>query len=412
VGRAARASLDLLVGKEVFCVRVALVFSRFHRQGGTERQVHMLARDLAADGHEVHVFCRLVRASPPEGVSLHVMPRLPLGPLLELVLFSAWARRAIAAHERRHGPFDVRHGFGRTLGQDVYRVGGGSHHTYLEHAHALDKPPWMRRLLGATPLQRLKAAMEARALRGDPAATVITNSAMVRDDLARRHDLPAERTVVIRNGVDLDLFRPPEPGEREHVRTPWGLDESHEVALMVGSGYARKGVEPALRAVARLAEARPALRLVVAGKDRKLQHWKALAESLDVADRVVWLGPCITPETTYRGADVFMLPTAYDAAANSTLEALASGLPVITSAMNGAAEILEPERHGEIVPTPVHPDDLARALSKWLGRSDRARVAAEVRELATHYPAVSSCERVLAVYRALVDRKPLPGALP
>jgi len=392
-------------------VRVALVFSRFHQQGGSERQVYMLSRDLSAAGHEVHVFCRLVRDSAPPGVLLHVMPRLPLGPLLELLLFSAWARRAIASYERRHEPFDVRHAFGRTLGQDVYRVGGGSHRTYLDHAHALERAPWLRRLAAATPLQRLKVSMEERSLRGEPRAVVITNSAMVRDDLARRYDLDAQRLVIIRNGVDLDLFRPASAAERAGTRRAWGLDDSHQVALVLGAAYARKGLQPALRALALLAATQPKLRLVVAGKERRPRLWRRLAQQLGVADRVVWLGACVTPETTYRGADVFVLPTAYDAAANSTLEALACGLPVITSAMNGAAEILEPGTHGEVLPSPVHPDDLAAAMLRWIDRDDREQLATRTRTVASRYPSSHASQRVVDVYHDLPPRLPTAGAI-
>lgn len=372
----------------------------------------MLARDLALRGIEVHVFCRIVRAPAPPGVTLHVMPPWPMGPLLELLLFSGWAARAIRRWETRNGRFDVRHAFGRTLGQDVYRVGGGSHRTYLEHAHALDRPPWLRRILAVTPLQRLKIHMETRALTSPGPAVVIANSSMVRDDLERRHALPRERLVVIRNGVDLDVFRPPTDAERSVVRRSWGLDGSHGVALMVGSAYARKGLEPALRALALLAPGQERLRLVIVGKDRRPRLWQDLAARLGVGDRVIWLGACAAPEVAYRGADLLLLPTAYDAAANSTLEALASGLPVVTSSMNGAAEILDPERHGTVVRTPVRPAELAKAIERWLRPSDGPALARATRALAEQYPAGRSCDGVLEVYRR-IGAAPAPiGASP
>src|SRR5262249_2919000 len=81
------------------------------------------------------------------------------------------------------------------------------------------------------------------------------------------------------------------------------------------------------------------------------------AGRLGAADRVLWLGARPDPERLLRAADVLVLPTAYDPAANATIEALASGVPVVTSASNGASEILQPGRHGSVVPAPVHPDD-------------------------------------------------------
>jgi hypothetical protein len=107
-------------------VKVALVFKRLADSGGSERQVSMLARQLAARGDDVHVFCASVRGAVPAGVQLHVMPRLPLGRTLGLLAFSAWARRAIAAHEAARGAFDVRHAFGRTA-PPALPAGQGAH---------------------------------------------------------------------------------------------------------------------------------------------------------------------------------------------------------------------------------------------------------------------------------------------
>ena len=386
-------------------MRVAIVFKRFADTGGSERQVALLARQLAARGDDVHVFCASVRSALPAGVTAHVMPRLVPGRTLGLLAFSAWARRAVARHE----PFDVRHAFGRTVGQDVYRLGGGCHRTYLEHAHALDRPAWLRPLLRRLPYQVVKVRIEERALAPSAARRIITNSSMTRDDLVFRYGLDPARVHVVPNGTDLARFRPPVAGEREELRRELGLPADAEVALFLGTGFARKGLEPTLRALARLAPARPRLLLLVAGRDRRPAHWQALATALRVADRVRFLGPRGDPERLYRAADVFVLPTAYDPAANSTLEALASGLPVVTSAANGAGEILREGRHGTVVPAPVHPGDVADALAAWLERADRPAVAAACRARAEEFPAEDSCAAMLEIYREVVAAR---GAAP
>jgi UDP-glucose:(heptosyl)LPS alpha-1,3-glucosyltransferase len=389
-------------------VRVALIYKRYALNGGSERQLSMLARDLAERGHEVHVFCRSVRADPPPGVVLHVMPAMPLTGVGALFAFSRWARWACARFERRDGRFDVRHAYGRTLGQDVYRVGGGCHRTYLEHAHAIDRPAWWRRWARRAPGQLLKANLEERALRNEPTPWVITNSGMVRNDLLFRYDLAPEQVTVVHNGVDLDRFRPPGHGERDATRAEWGVDPEDEVVLFLGTGYARKGLEPTLRAVRLLADKREAVRLVVAGRDGRQRFWQALAQRLGIASRIIWVGPTSRPEACYHGADVYALPTAYDPAANSTLEALATGLPVVTSAMNGAAEILDDGVHGSVLSCPVHPVDMAAALASWLERRREPGLAACNRERAERYPAGQSCEQILDVYRAMLDHRCRP----
>ena len=363
----------------------------------------MLARDLLGQGHDVHLFCRDLKTDPPAGLIVHRMPWMPLGSGLSRIAFSAWARRAVGRVERRLGPFDVKQAFGRTVGQDVYRMGGGCHETYLDHAHALEYPFWLRRMLRGAPLQRLKSSLESRMLNSLPRPHIITNSVMSRDDLMHRYGMPPECMHIVRNGIDLERFHPPTPEQRAEMRARWGLDEDHEVVLFLGTGYSRKGMEVALRALRLMAPHRPRLRLVVGGQDRREHRWRRIAKAWGITDRVIWLGPIDDPEACYRGGDVYTLPTAYDPAANSTLEALASGLPVVTSVMNGAAEILEDGVHGTVMQTPVHPDELAKALIRWLDHGDRDALRARTRLLAERFPAHISCESTLDVYRALLE---------
>ena len=365
----------------------------------------MLARDLLSDGHEVHLYCQELHTEPPHGLVVHRMPWIPLGPGIGRIAFSAWARRAVRRDTAQNGPYAITHGFGRTLGQDVYRMGGGCHPTYLDHAHALEHPFWMRRLLRGAPLQRIKSAIETRMLSGQPPPHVIANSEMSRDDIMHRYDLPPEVMHVVRNGIDLERFHPARDGERLAMRQSWGLREEDEVLLFLGNAYSRKGLGVLLRATAAAIKERPNLRLVVGGQDRRTRRWKHVAQQLGLGDHVIWLGPISAPEFCYRGADLYVLPTLYDPAANSTLEALASGLPVITSAMNGAAEILEPGIHGSMLLTPVRPSELKRSLIEWLGRARSKQVRIATRQLAERFPAYISCESTLDVYRTVLNER-------
>lgn len=382
-------------------MRIALVYKQLQESGGSEGQVHRLAGYLAGRGDDVHVFCARVRGPVPEGVTVHRMRSvLPLGRMTHMLAFSRWARRATAREEARRGRFDIKHAFGRSVGQDVYRLGGGCHRTYLEHAHALDRPPWLRPLLRAVPYHRLKLRLEDQALARAP--FVITNSRMTRDDLLFRYDLIPERTAVVPNGVALDRFSADPPGDLAARRARLGVGEGDEVVLFLGSGYARKGLEPALRAIARLAADRPRLRLLVVGRDPDVAGWERCAVRLGVRERCVFLGPREDPEQLYPLADVYLLPTAYDPAANSTFEALACGVPVVTSEMNGASEILTEGVDGSVVTTPVHPDDVARALVYWLDHPDRRAVRAAARACAERYPADASAAAIREVYEQIL----------
>ncbi len=381
-------------------MRIALVYKRLSDHGGSERQVLMHARELVARGHAVTIVCSQKRCEAPDGVDVAVMPWRAPGKLAQMHAFSSWATRRC----RALGPFDITHGFGRTLGQSVYRIGGGCHRTYLDHAHALDKPPWQRRLLASTPFQRGKALLEQRMLSAPTTRAIITNSAMTRDDFIFRDGLDPALFHVVRNGVDLQRFVPFDDVQRGAARETLGLTAEDPVIAFIGTGYGRKGLEPLLRALPATLVDHPAAQLIVAGRDGSMAHWRSLAEALGVASCVHWLGGRSDPEVIAALADVTALPTAYDPAANATLESLAAGTPHVTSTMNGAAEIVDEGVHGSVVTAPVHPDDVAAALSGWLARRhERGAIAAATRQRAELHPIEHSCVRMLEVYRAVLD---------
>jgi UDP-glucose:(heptosyl)LPS alpha-1,3-glucosyltransferase len=176
-------------------------------------------------------------------------------------------------------------------------------------------------------------AIEEAVLR-DPTQVILCNSEMVRSELATRYAIAAERLHVIVNGVDGQRFSPDHrAARREPVRAMLGAGDA-TAWLLVGSGFERKGVATAIGALARLDDVRTELWIAGAGDPRPYLHQ---AERLRVRDRVRFVGQRDDLPDLYAAADGFVLPTRYDACANACLEAAASGLPVVTSASNGAA---------------------------------------------------------------------------
>ena len=146
--------------------------------------------------------------------------------------------------------------------------------------------------------------------------------------------------------------------------------------LFAGSGFERKGLDVALRALRALGESAA---LVVVGRGDP-DRYLALARELGVGDRVVWLGVRSDIERWYAAADVLVLPTRYEPFGNVHLEALASGLPVVTSRLAGGAEVVD-ARCGAVV-DPRAPEEVASAVARLRERSPAelraaARAAAE-----------------------------------
>src|SRR5208282_6118347 len=228
----------------------------------------------------------------------------------------------------------------RLLCCDVYRAGDGVHHVWLEE-RLRDASPLLRRLVAWSPYHRYVLDMERRLFASPALRAVICNSKMVKDEIRERFGLPEERLSVIYNAVDSDVFSPQLRAHRAPVRTKLGVPEEATVFLLVGSGYVRKGVARAIAALARLPGD---TYLFVVGRDKSRRRYKNLARELGVAHRVALLGPQDDPRPFYGAADAFVLPTLYDPFPNAVLEALASGLAVITSDACGARELI---RNGE-----------------------------------------------------------------
>jgi len=180
---------------------------------------------------------------------------------------------------------------------------------------------------------------------------------------------------VIPNGVDLACYRPrPDDPAAGALRKSLG-SAGRCVWLLVGHGFHRKGVDTALRALARSRDRRSVLWIASRETDRA----RRLARSLGLADRVRVLGQRQDLPLLYAAADALLLPTRYDAFANACLEAAASGLAIVTSGANGAARWLGPA--ALCVEDPEAVEGFAAALDELadpgrreaLGRAARAR---------------------------------------
>lgn len=361
-------------------MRVALVCERFAPGGGgVESVVTELARELARRGHDVTVVCHTSRAEPPAGVALRILRVPRFWQPLRVLAFSRAAARAGTDYE-------LVHGFARTRHQHVYRAGGGSHAAYLER---VSEHPRLERAL--SPRHRVILSIEEAVLR-DPAQIIQCNSRLVAAELARRYDLPAERSTVIYNGVDLERFHP-RRREREGAALRAELALGGPVALFVGHGFARKGLDRALEGLAR---AKAPATLLVAGRDDPAPY-RTRAEALGLASRVVFLGARADVEALLAAADLFVLPTRYDAFANVCLEALAAGVPVATTRANGACELIEPDVNGFLCD-----DDFAPAFAALEEPESLAALGRAARTTAEAYSWSRHADEVVALYERVL----------
>lgn len=353
-------------------MRVALVHMRHAATGGTERYLNHLAAHLAKLGHAVTIVCRRHEAPPHPEVHFVVLRSLALGRAHRMVTFA----QAIDRHVTRTD-YDVVVSLGKTWTHDVIRLGGGCYQTFLDHTRQGARAGSIQRLSPGWLRHRCALALEARGLAHGAYIRVITNSTMVKRDVMAQYNVPDDLITVVPNGVDLNRFHPrhrTSGGAR--LRRQLGFGAHHIVLVFVGTGYQRKGLDRLLKVFPSLRRQCAAPRLMVVGYDSGLHRWQHQVERLGVAEYVRFLGGRRDPEICYGAGDLYVLPTRYDPFANATLEALASGLPVVTTTSNGGCEVLEPGVHGAVVEDTEDQDALLQALLLWSDR-DRLQHGAE-----------------------------------
>ena len=343
-------------------MKLALIRRQFSATGGAELYLQRLLRALAERNHELHLFAESWEAAP-ENVKLH-----------PIKISATRATRGLRFAEAVQGElagekFDCVFSLERGLRQDVYRAGDGVHRVWLERRRHF-APWWKKPFAGLGAFHKNTLALETQTFDPQNTRRVIVNSEMVKREVLDHFRFPEERIHLVRNGVDISRFQ---GGKRAETRARLGVKDGEFLLLFAGSGWERKGLKFVLQAFEKLSTrhcrhcAPPKIKLLVVGKGSK---------PASVREGVIFSGPARDLENFYAAADLFVFPPIYEPSANVVFEALAAGLPVVTSANNGAAEIIRENITGSVVKEFWRPEILAEAIKKWMERPRRVQIDA------------------------------------
>ncbi|MFO0823215.1 MAG: glycosyltransferase family 4 protein [Gemmataceae bacterium] len=347
-------------------------------RGGAETYIGDLARRLSRDGHAVHLYaCRWDANALPAATHFHRLD-VPSGPRF----LRPW-RFGHACEQAMTSPHDVSIGFDKTWGQDVLYPQGGLHAASAAHNLLKYSSPMMRSLaaLGKCldPAAWSFSRLERKQYLGVKRPLIVVNSFMVRRHFEEHYGIPPEDVRVVRSAIDPLRFAADDRLKQRHEeRERWNVSPNDSVGLFVAMNSRLKGLSQLLDAYARTPTDRPN-RLVIVGHP-KFGRYERQARSLGIADRVIFLGHRPDPKNCYFAADYLVHPTFYDPCSLVALEALACGLPVITTRYNGASELLTPPTDGIVVNDPHDATALAAAMTTMFDRGylREASVAARV----------------------------------
>ena len=338
---------------------IGFVRRGFSSGGGAEAYLKRLAAGVASAGHSVSLFT--AAEWPAEEWSFGPIERVKAASPIAF----ADGLETVAPHK-----CDVLFSLERIWRCDIYRAGDGVHRAWLERRDQMAGPlKKLSRFFNRKHSAALTLEESLFAKRG--ARRVIANSRMVKDEIVRFYGYPAENIDVVYTAVPLELFR--EVSDREKTRESLGLARDEIVVLFAGSGWERKGLRFALEAI----EAQGAkVKLLVAGRSDPEKFSSSRAKFLGVVRGMPSL---------YRAADIFLLPTLYDPFSNACLEALAAGLPIITTKANGFSEIIESGRHGSVIDDPRDVAAISAALQFWSDRDRRGEAQLDNIALAARF---------------------------
>ena len=365
-------------------MRLAVICRPFSFHGGVETSTAGLVNALVArGGYDVDLITSAGQFPVP-GVGLRrlVVPGQPS--VFRQLCFALAAKRAVSA-----GAYDLVQSHERCLTQDIYRAGEGCHRAYLEATG--------RRGLQVNPQHRLLLWLERRIFTLRAARHIVAISRRGKAEIERLYRTPADNVTVVYNGVDLARYHPENRNRwRDETRDALGIPRDAWLVAFVGSGFQRKGLGPLMEAMATL-RARD-VRLLVAGKGQT-ETYRRLEARLGLEGSVSWIAPRPDVERLYAAADAVALPARYEPFGNVHLEALASGIPVLTSSMTGGAEVVSDGVSGAVTAS-LEPSDIARGL-RVIRDGDAGRLALAARAAAEPFTYTAQVEGLERIYRLL-----------
>ncbi len=373
-------------------MRLAIVRQRYTPYGGAERFVEGALEALLERGIAISLYTR----QWPQ-TRLQLIEPIVCNPFYIGRLWRDWSfARAVCRAVATKAP-ELVQSHERLLCCDVYRAGDGVHRVFLDE-RLRTASAFQRWLTESAPYHRYVLNIERRLFASPVLRAVICNSKMVRNEIQERFGLPEEKLPVIYNAVDSEAFSPELRKLRAAVRKALHIAEDATVFLLVGSGYARKGVARAIAALARLPGD---CHLVVVGRDKMLGAYRRAARRHGVRGRVVLVGPQDETKPFYGAADAFVLPTLYDPCPNAALEAMACGLPVITSTKCGAAELVLEHNAGFVCPA-RDIDALAGHMSALTDPELRNAMGARARDAVLPLTPAAMTLQLALLYRDLL----------
>lgn len=374
-------------------ISLAIIRQHYRPDGGAERFVARALGALQDQNIELNVITRQWQGAPDPNLHIHLCNPASYGRISHERGFAKAVKKFW-----QHKNFDLIQSHERIAGCDIYRAGDGVHRRWLLQRSRI-LPWWKKCLLMRSRFHCYVMRAEKQLYAHPRLQAVICNAEMIKREIIEDFAVPADKIHVIYNAIDSEKFTQASEDEKHQLRRWLKLPETAHYFIFVGSGFERKGLWTAIQAIADSES-----HLLVVGRDKRANAYQKFARKLNCAERIHFLGVQSDTLSCYQAADALLLPTLYDPFPNVVLEALACGLPVITSYQCGGAEFICDGENGYVT------DALdVKGIQKAIHELEQSHPYPEKKQAARatillHNPTRLS-QQLMALYEAILKQR-------
>ncbi len=366
-------------------MRLAFCLFKFFPYGGLQRDFLRIARECLKRGHMIDVYVMHWEGKYEPGLAVRVFPAQGIRNHTRRQNFVKRIQQSLS-----QGKYDLIVGFNKMPGLDVYYAADTCYQAKARQQHS-----WWYRW---TRRYRQSVAFEEAVFSPHVKTEILLLSSAQQAEFMTFYHTPENRFHLLPPGIGKDRIVPPDaPQIRNAVRSAYSIGEKEFLLLMVGSGFKTKGLDRAILALAALPQdIREKSRLLVIGKDHAKQFVRQ-AKKLNIANRVLFLGGRDDVPRFLLAADILLHPAYNENTGTVILEAIVSGLPVLTTDVCGYASYVQEASAGIVLSSPFQQEQLNRALLEMLVSEDRDTWKTNALVFARHADIYSLPERAVSL---------------
>jgi UDP-glucose:(heptosyl)LPS alpha-1,3-glucosyltransferase len=339
-------------------MKIAFCLFKYFPYGGLQRDFARIARTCHQRGHEVHVYTMRWDGDIEPGLRIHIIPATGKQNHTRNRAFADHVQSLLAVDNP-----DLVVGFNKMPHLDIYYAADVCYQARARQRHG-----FLYRLL---PRYRQLIAHEQSIFAPGNQTQILLISPKQQPEFIQYYQTESERFHILPPGISKNCIAPSDAAHiRAELRNNYHLTEDHSLLLLVGSGFKTKGLDRAIRGLASLPEdLRNKSQLFVIGQDNPTSFQK-LAKRLKVANQVHFLGGRLDVPHFLLAADLLVHPAYHENTGTVLLEAVISGLPVLTVDVCGYAHYIAEANAGLVLTSPFQQAEFNRTLEKMLISSE------------------------------------------